>query len=80
MQPIQGIRNEEEYLQQRSSKFQYLDFNDYKLRKLKVSSIAQATYSDLELQLCLSQRKYCLTAIDLKKKKGKIPIDFSSQD
>lgn len=62
MQPIQGIIKEEEHLQQRSSNFQYLHFNCYKLRKVKIFSVVQAIYSDLELQLYLSHRKYCLTS------------------
>lgn len=58
----QSIINEEEYLQQRSSDFQYLDFHDYKLRKLKAFTIVRAIYSDLELLIHSCQRKYCLTS------------------
>lgn len=88
MQPIQGIINEEKYLQQWSSNFQYLDFNDNKLRKLSIQHCMSYIFRFGTAAIFVSQkilsdkhteRRKNQTS-EKKKKKGKIPIDFTSQD
>lgn len=88
MQPIQGIINEEEYLQQRSSNFQYLDStlmttNSEILKCLALYELYIQTWNcgyiclkeNIVWQAHRKEKK-----LVLKKKNGKITIDFTSQD